>query len=137
MTHAFLSFSFFFYIRRLMACSRAVSLVLVAAIITAASQLGNESWAFNPPETLGGALLKGNLPGLYSWDSWSCGVALAALCMNSGQSPFAAEADVSKLTFSTQVLFLRFLCRSLYISWSLLGIILLELVCASFVFASV
>ena len=67
-------------------------------------QVGDESWAFNPPETLGGALLKGNLPGLYSWDSWSSGVALAALCLNSGESPFAAEADVSKLTFSAQVL---------------------------------
>jgi hypothetical protein len=66
--------------------------------------VGDESWAFNPPETLGGALLKGNLPGLYSWDSWSSGVALAALCLNSGESPFAAEADVSKLTFSAQVL---------------------------------
>jgi hypothetical protein len=71
--------------------------------------VGNESWAFNPPETLGGALLKGNLPGLYRWDAWSCGVALAALCAGGGASPFAAEADVSKLTFSTQVA----LCSSL------------------------
>lgn len=33
-------------------------------------QLGNESWPYNPPETLSGALLKGNLPGLYAWDAW-------------------------------------------------------------------
>jgi len=65
-------------------------------------QVGNESWAFNPPETLTGALIKGNLPGLYAWDSWSLGVLASMVCGGYTWSPFAAEADLADLTFSTQ-----------------------------------
>lgn len=72
-------------------------------------QVGNESWAFNPPETLSGALIKGNLPGLYAWDAWGVGTLLAMVCgggasasEHAGESPFAAEADAFDLTFSTQ-----------------------------------
>ena len=43
-------------------------------------QVGNESFAFNPPETLSGALIKGNLPGLFAWDSWTAGVLLTMIC---------------------------------------------------------
>ena len=47
---------------------------------TSPYQVGNESFAFNPPETLSGALIKGNLPGLFAWDSWTAGVLLTMIC---------------------------------------------------------
>jgi len=69
---------------------------------TSPYQVSNESWAFNPPETLSGALIKGNLPGLYAWDAWSVGVALTMICGGTNKPPFAAEADIKDLTFSAQ-----------------------------------
>jgi len=65
-------------------------------------QLNNESWPFNPPETMTGGLLQGNLPGFYKWDAWSVGVLLTMLIGGDNVSPFDASVDISKLTFSQQ-----------------------------------
>lgn len=65
-------------------------------------QLGNESWPFNPPETLSGALLKGNLPGLYAWDAWSVGVLITMICGGYTDSPFDSQPELRSLTFSAQ-----------------------------------
>lgn len=56
-------------------------------------QLSNESWPFNPPETLEGSLLQGNLPGLYSWDAWSTAVIITMICGGYNDSPFNAEVE--------------------------------------------
>lgn len=69
---------------------------------TTVFQLNNESWPYNPPESLSGALLQGNLPGLYAWDAWSVGTLVTMLVGGYSQSPFSAEPDLRSLTFSSQ-----------------------------------
>ena len=58
---------------------------------TSPYQVGNASFAFNPPETLSGALIKGNLPGLFAWDSWTAGVIITMICGGYNTSPFFSE----------------------------------------------
>jgi len=74
---------------------------------TSPYQVGNESFAFNPPETLSGALIVGNLPGLFAWDSWTAGVLLTMICGGYTTSPFAAEPRLNDFTFSPQAAVLR------------------------------
>eukprot|EP00629_Pelagomonadales_sp_RCC1024_P002944 CAMPEP_0119271118 /NCGR_PEP_ID=MMETSP1329-20130426/7838_1 /TAXON_ID=114041 /ORGANISM="Genus nov. species nov., Strain RCC1024" /LENGTH=498 /DNA_ID=CAMNT_0007271159 /DNA_START=87 /DNA_END=1580 /DNA_ORIENTATION=+ len=52
-----------------------------------------ETWAFNAPETMDGALIQSNLKALFRMDAWSVGVCVAMLLAREGASPFRAGAD--------------------------------------------
>ena len=73
---------------------------------TSPYQVGNESFAFNPPETSTSALIIGNLPGLFAWDSWTAGVLLAMICGGYTKSPFFAKPKLNDF-FSPQAAVLR------------------------------
>ena len=56
--------------------------------------------AFHAPELLGGLVVESNLRALFAADAWSVGVLLAMVVGGRNVSPFQADADWGRGTFS-------------------------------------
>ena len=72
-----------------------------------AFQLPDNTVAFHAPELLDGYVIESNLRALLAADSWAVGVLLAMILGGWSSSPFDAEVDWGKGTFSAQAAVLR------------------------------